>query len=236
MLRTILLTTLMALSISTSVAIAEEKPAEADKAASVSAADKPADDKSSTDVGATAGADAKPADKTAEAGDTGKVETRDVSLFFDESFNDMKEELETAKQDGKEALLVMFEMEECPFCHRMKTTVLNRSDIQDYFKQHFRIVSVDIEGDVEMTDFKGESITQKNFALKEFRVRATPVFQFIGLDGSPLKNGRLTGATKDANEFMLFGKFIADKKNEDMPFIKYKHEAEAALKADDAKG
>lgn len=219
MLRKILLTMLISLSISVPT---------------VFAADKPAEDKS-TDVGTTEKT-GKDTVGTADTATSNKVEVRDVSQFFDDGFNDMKEELETAKTDGKQGLLIMFEMEECPFCHRMKTTVLNRSDIQNYFKQHFRIVSVDIEGDVDMTDFKGETITQKDFALKEFRVRATPVFQFMGLDGEPMKNGRLTGATEDAAEFMLFGKFIVDKKNEEMPFIKYKHEQGADTKADDAKG
>lgn len=151
-------------------------------------------------------------------------ETRDVKLFFDETFNDMKEELETAKTDGKKGLLIMFEMDECPFCHRMKTTVLNRSDIQDYYKENFRVISVDIEGDLEVTNFSGETTTQKDFALKDFRVRATPVFQFIDLEGKPFKNGRMTGATKDAEEFMLLGKYITTKKNEEMPFTKFKHE------------
>jgi thioredoxin-related protein len=168
--------------------------------------------------------------------DAGKVETRDVAQFFDESFNNMKDELASAKTDGKKGVLIMFEMEECPFCHRMKTTILNRSDIQDYFKKNFRIISVDIKGDAELTDFKGETTTQKDFALKEFRVRATPVFQVIGLDGEPVKNARLTGATKDADEFMLFGKYVVDKKNEDMPFSKFKHDQTGTEKPDDAKG
>lgn len=174
-------------------------------------------------------------EKAADTADAGKVEVRDVGLFFDESFNDMQEELETAKADGKEGLLIMFEMDECPFCHRMKSTVLNRSDIQDYYKEHYRIVTVDIEGDVEMTNFKGEAVAQKDFALKEFRVRATPVFQFIDLEGKPVKNGRLTGATKDSAEFLLFGKYVAEKKNEETPFVKFKREQEATVKADDAK-
>jgi thioredoxin-related protein len=175
--------------------------------------------------------------KATETTTTPEVEIREAAKFFDESFNDMKEELATAKADGKKGVLMMFEMDECPFCQRMKSTVLNRSDIQDYYKENFRIVSVDIEGDVELTNFKGDATTQKDFSLKEFRVRATPVFQFIGLDGEPMKNGRLTGATNDADEFMLFGKYVVDKKNEETPFSKFKREqgGDAAAKADDAK-
>lgn len=202
MLRTLLLSTLMAMG---------------STIATVQAEDKPADDKSTL-------LNPAPAEQTATT-TPAKVETRDVANFFDESFNDMPDELKTAKDDGKKGLLIMFEMDECPFCHRMKNTVLNRSDIQDYYKANFRIITVDIEGDVELTNFKGEKTTQKDFALKEFRVRATPVFQFIGLDGEPIKNGRITGATKDAEEFLLFGQYVADKKNEAMPFSKFKREA-----------
>lgn len=204
--KSVLITTLIALGVSVSSAFAADKPLE----------DKPAE-ASSTEVSV-------PSDKAATSDATANIEIREAAKFFDESFNDMQDEIKTAKADGKQGLLIMFEMDECPFCHRMKTTVLNRSDIQDYYKENFRIISVDIEGDLELTNFQGETTTQKDFSLKEFRVRATPVFQFVGLDGEPVKNGRLTGATKDAEEFMLFGKYVVDKQNENMPFSKFKRE------------
>jgi len=157
-----------------------------------------------------------------------KTQIRDSASFFDESLNDMTEERDTAKEDGKKGLLLMFEMDECPFCKRMKKTVLNRAHVQDYFKEHFRILSVDIEGDLELTDFEGKETTQKDFALKQFRVRATPVFQFVDLEGKPIKNGRLTGATRDDKEFMMLGKYIAEGENENMPFLRYKRKQKKA--------
>lgn len=163
-------------------------------------------------------------EKTAVEDTTKKVEIVSVDGFFDESFNDFTEDLETAKDEDKKAILLMFEMDECPFCHRMKTTVLNRSDVQEYFKEHFRVLSVDIEGDLEMTDFDGKTVKQKDFALEQFRVRATPVFQFIGLDGKPVKNARLTGATRDAAEFLLLGRYVAEGKT-DKPFRLFKKQA-----------
>jgi len=151
-----------------------------------------------------------------------QTEIRDASEFFDESLNDMQEEMEIATDEGKKGLLLMFEMDECPFCARMKKTVLNRGNIQDYFKENFRIISVDIEGDLDFVDFEGNDTTQKEFSLKQFRVRATPVFQFVDLKGKPLKNGRLTGATRDSDEFLMLGKYIVEGENEKMPFIRYK--------------
>ena len=99
-----------------------------------------------------------------------------ASHFFDQSLGDFSEELENAKEQGKVGILIMFELDDCPFCHRMKQTVLNQPEIQDYFKQHFLILSVDIEGDVEMTDFKGESMTEKDLSFKKNMVSATTVF------------------------------------------------------------
>lgn len=144
--------------------------------------------------------------------------------FFDQSFGDFSEELQTAREQGKKGILIMFEMDECPFCHRMKTTVLNRPEIQDFYKKNFLIFSVDIEGDIEITDFKGQPTTMKDFAFKQFRVRATPVFQFFDLQGNPIKRGRYTGATKNAGEFMLLGKYIVEQKYRDTSFSRYKRQ------------
>ncbi|BAO45296.1 thioredoxin family protein [Thiolapillus brandeum] len=153
------------------------------------------------------------------------AEPRDPEqYFFDQTFGDFSEELDNAREQGKKGILLMFEMDECPFCHRMKNTVLNQPDIQDYFKKHFLIFSVDIEGDIEISDFQGRSTTMKDFSLKQFRVRATPVFQFIGLDGKPMKHGRYTGATKDAAEFMLLGKYIVEDAWKDTSFSRYKRQ------------
>lgn len=147
---------------------------------------------------------------------------REWSAFFDESLYDMQEELEIANDEKKKGILIMFEMDECPFCARMKKTVLNQSMVQDYYRENFRIISVDVEGDVELTDFKGKETTQKDFSLKQHRIRATPVFQFLDLKGKKIKNGRLTGATKNADEFLLLGKYIAEDHNKKMAFSRFK--------------
>ena len=151
-------------------------------------------------------------------------ELRDPAEFFDESFNELPAELETALEEGKQGVLIMFEMDECPFCHRMKQTVLNRSDVQDYYRTHFRIISVDTEGDLELTDFSGNLTTQKEFALKQHRVRATPVFLFFDNQGKPIKRGRFTGAAKDAGEFLLLGRFIVEGHYKRVSFSRFKRE------------
>jgi thioredoxin-related protein len=148
-----------------------------------------------------------------------------LQYFFNDSFWDFSEELNTARDEGKKGILIMFEMDECPFCHRMKTTILNQPEVQDYFREHFRIFAVDIEGDIEVTDFKGRTTTMKDFAFQQYRVRATPVFAFFDLDGNYIKRARFTGATRDKDEFMLLGRYVVEKAYEQQPFTRYKRAA-----------
>lgn len=128
--------------------------------------------------------------------------------FFDISFGDLQEELAMVDQENKSALLLMFEMEDCPWCTRMKAQVLNRSSVQTYFHEKFRIISVDVEGDVPIIDFDGSEMASKDYALKVLRVRATPVLVFFDTDGEVIT--RYTGAVKNAHDFLLLGRYVAE--------------------------
>ena len=148
------------------------------------------------------------------------AETRDVDQhFFDSKLGDFRNELVTAKKEGKKGILFMFELDDCPFCHRMKQTILNQSEVQEYYRKYFLIFPIDTKGDNPMVDFKGKETTEKQFSV-ENRVRATPVFAFFDLEGNEMK--RFTGAAKDANEFLQFGRYVVDGAYKTTSFAKYK--------------
>ncbi len=140
--------------------------------------------------------------------------------FFQETWGDFAEETTRAKDEGKKAIMIFFEMDECPFCHYMKTNVLNQPAVQEFYRKNFLLFSVDIEGDVEMVNFKGESVKQKDFAFKENRVRATPVIAFFDFNGKRIH--RHTGKTSGVKEFMLMGEYVASGSYKTMNFSKYK--------------
>jgi len=141
--------------------------------------------------------------------------------FFMPKMGDFKDELETAKAEGKQGVLIMFEMDDCPWCTRMKATILNQSSVQDYFRQHFLIFPVDVKGDTPMVDFKGAETTEKAFALEQ-RARATPVFVFYDLDGNVAT--RFTGATRSTEEFLLLGRYVVEGAYKSTPFNVYKRQ------------
>ena len=130
----------------------------------------------------------------------------DADAFFDTSLGDLRAELDTARQQGKQAVLLMFEMEGCPYCRRMRQTVLNRADVQTYFHRHFLIFSVDTHGSLTLNDFAGRELSERRLA-ESMQVRGTPTFVFVDLDGREMS--RYVGATRDAAEFMRLGRAAA---------------------------
>jgi len=153
---------------------------------------------------------------------TAEVPRDPTKFFFNTTFGDFSEELQTAKDEGKKGILLFFEMDECPYCHYMKQKVLNQPRVQKYFRDNFLIFPVDIEGDIEITTFKGEVMKEKDFAFKLNRVRATPVFAFYDLSGKRI--ARHTGKTSSIDEFMLLGQYVADGEYKNTRFSKYKRQ------------
>jgi thioredoxin-related protein len=148
------------------------------------------------------------------------AETRDpVNNFFQPKFGDLQADLQEARKQGKQGIFLFFEMDDCPFCERMKTTILNQSEVQDDFRAKFLLYPIDVNGDTALTDFQGNHTTEKAFALG-LRVRATPVLMFFDLDGKLM--ARHTGPVKDKAEFLLLGRYISEGAYATQPFTKYK--------------
>lgn len=140
--------------------------------------------------------------------------------FFHQTFGDLQEEVEIALEEGQSAIMVMFELNDCPWCERMKAMILNQSEVQDFFRENFRCLMMNVEGDNMIVDFNGDEISEKEWALKHNRIRATPVFLFLDLEGNKIM--RYTGAAKNVDEFMLLGEFVVDGHYKDTNFVKFK--------------
>jgi thioredoxin-related protein len=149
-----------------------------------------------------------------------RAETRDPAThFFQQHFGDFKAELETARQQGKQGIFLFFEMDECPFCARMKSSVLNQVDVQEAYRARFLSYTVDVNGDTAMVDFDGKETTEKDFALAH-RVRATPTLLFFDRQGKLV--ARFTGPTKDKAEFLLLGRYVSEGTYATRTFSQYK--------------
>jgi thioredoxin-related protein len=138
--------------------------------------------------------------------------------FFDTTLGELHGELELARREGKLGVMLVFGMAGCPSCRRMREEVLAREDVRAYFRGRFLIFSVDILGDVPVRDFQGRELREKDLA-KAFRVRGTPTFVLVGLDGNTM--AKYAGATRDAAEFLALGSYVADGAYRTLSFDQY---------------
>lgn len=140
--------------------------------------------------------------------------------FFDESFGNYQEELEIAIEEGKKGVFVFYHMDECPFCHRMRNTILTEPDVIELYKNNFLTILHDIEGSHEIVDFDGETATAQYLAEKKYRVRATPVMMVFDATGKPVV--KYTGPTRTKEEFKWLAEYILDGSYQTQSFTKYK--------------
>ncbi len=137
------------------------------------------------------------------------TQTRDADAhFFQHGFRDLPEELQAARREGKLGLAIMFEAEDCPPCKRMKRDILSQAKVQDYYRKHFRVISIDFNGDQEVVDPAGRTWTEKRYAGKEgVGIRGTPSFLFLDLQGKEMT--RQYGEIRNVDTFMQLGGFVA---------------------------
>ncbi len=75
----------------------------------------------------------------------------------------------------------------------MKEKVFPKAEVYNFYKERFLIFVVNIRGDVEITDFKGATMSEKKYT-RDNHVRATPTFIFFDLNGNEVT--RYLGATQ----------------------------------------
>jgi thioredoxin-related protein len=139
-------------------------------------------------------------------------------FFFAQSFGDLPEELAEAREAGKLGLLLFFEQEGCPYCERMLKTILNQPEVQDWYRERFVSIAVDINGDVELTDVDGITLPSKVFAAHR-RVTTTPTISFIDLSGAEVH--RRVTMVSGVGEFMMMGQYIAEGRYTDTSWKDY---------------
>jgi thioredoxin-related protein len=150
------------------------------------------------------------------------AQTRDPeNYFFSLNTGDLKTEAGDARAAGKKAILVMFEQDGCPGCAYMKEHVLNRVDVQDFYRQRFVNFSINIFGAVPIKDFTGKNFTEKTYA-QSISITGTPTFLFYDLDGR--ETVRFVGPVRSVDDFKLLGEFVASGAYKSRKFAEYRLE------------
>lgn len=146
--------------------------------------------------------------------------------WFLESLLDLNDDLKEAADKGKR-LLIMWELKGCPYCKKIHEINLSDPAIENFIKERFELLQLNIIGAREVTDFDGERLTEKAFARK-YGVRATPTFQFFPerADGLAQKQPAAREVARwqgymEPKPFLAMFRFVADKAYEKTSLIDY---------------
>ncbi|MDX2158356.1 MAG: thioredoxin family protein [Hyphomicrobiaceae bacterium] len=133
-----------------------------------------------------------------------------LQSWFVTSFLDLKDDHAEAKSKGRR-FAVIFEQRGCVYCTKMHTDVLSQRYINDYVRDNFSIVQLDLWGSREVTDFDGTKLPEKKLA-ERWGVLFTPTIVFLKEDltpyagkwGPPLEVARLPLGFGPATFYDLF--------------------------------
>lgn len=109
----------------------------------------------------------------AELGDDGLHKTS----WMRDTFKDLSEDLDEANGEGKR-LVLFFEQRGCIYCTKMHKEIFPRPEISQFIEDNYFVVQLNLYGDVEVTDFDGESLAEKEMARK-WGVMFTPTILFL---------------------------------------------------------
>ena len=100
--------------------------------------------------------------------------------FIQNSFLDLKEELQNAREAGKR-LVIVVERKGCPYCAKMHEVYFQKPEICSFLRKHFAFLQINQQGAREVTDFDGETMPESKW-YRKYRAFFTPNIIFIDDD------------------------------------------------------
>ncbi|MCT2538668.1 thioredoxin family protein [Sedimentimonas flavescens] len=97
--------------------------------------------------------------------------------WFRDTFKDMREDLAEANAEGKR-LLIIWEQRGCLYCAKMHEEVYSDPEVRAQIEGGYFVVQMNLFGDVSVTDFDGETLPEKEMAMK-WGVMFTPTMMFF---------------------------------------------------------
>lgn len=94
-----------------------------------------------------------------------------------DTFKDLSEDLAEANAEGKR-LMIMVEQRGCIYCKKMHEEVFVVPEVAQYIEENFFVVQINMFGDIEVTDFDGTAMPEKDI-VKRWGALFTPSIYFF---------------------------------------------------------
>ncbi len=159
--------------------------------------------------------------QAAELGDDGLHK----APWMRDTFKDLGEDLAEANAEGKR-LMILIEQRGCIYCQKMHEEVFIQPEIEAMIQDHYFVVQINMFGDVEVTDFDGTALPEKDM-VRRWGALFTPSLMFfpeeVGDDvtASEAAVANMPGAFGKYTTFNLLNWIVEEGHDGDEPFQKY---------------
>jgi len=142
-----------------------------------------------------------------------------------DTFKDLRDDLAEADAEGKR-LMVLIEQRGCIYCKKMHEEVFSVPQIADYIEANFFVVQINMFGDIEVTDFDGEALPEKDM-VRKWGALFTPTILFLPAEvGDDVSAGQAAAATMPGaferyTTFNMLNWVVEEGYDSDEPFQKY---------------
>ncbi len=142
-----------------------------------------------------------------------------------DTFKDLGDDLAEANAEGKRLMLIV-EQRGCIYCKKMHEEVFPLPNIDAYLKENYFVVQINMFGDIEVTDFDGESLPEKEM-VRKWGMFFTPTMVFLPeevADGTPAAQAAVAtvpGAFGPGTTFNMLNWVVEKGYEGEEPFQKY---------------
>jgi thioredoxin-related protein len=102
--------------------------------------------------------------------------------WFKESFLDLREDLEEARNNGKKGIALYFGQKHCAYCKALMEINFKKPDLVQYVRENYDIIPLDIWGSREVILLDGSRISETDLAVRE-NTNFTPSLIFFDEQG-----------------------------------------------------
>jgi thioredoxin-related protein len=124
------------------------------------------------------------ADVPARMGAYYGAKATEYPAWFKDSFLNLKEDIDEARQNGKRVIL-MFTQNGCPYCSALVERNLSQRELEATMKEKFDVIAVNLWGDKEMVGLDGKTYTEKSYSAAQ-KIQFTPSLVFFDETGKTL--------------------------------------------------
>jgi len=137
--------------------------------------------------------------------------------WFKDSFMDISEDVEEAKEENKHVMLFMT-LNFCPYCTKMLNNNFKEgSKLQPYIQENFDVIGIDIKGSKEISVNEDLVLTEKEYA-KHLNVQYTPTIIFLNQSNEVVV--RINGY-RSIDNFKYILDFVKNKEYKNMKLTQY---------------